>query len=147
MSNEDYEKIAHDLFVHDGEEEQTREYLNFITSSYQIPTGTEEKEEVKIEDLEDDEEEAYEMLSPAKIEVQRKVNKMEGITVSYQGVAETKDMYKTRTTILKKLYADKTAIPFESLEMVSFIINNKLWYNCKYDSTTEMFIERILSNL
>lgn len=138
-------EIVHDLFTHDGEEEQTREYLNFITTKYESQT----KEEViePPEDLEDEEEMAYEMLSPSKIEVQRKVKTMEGIKVSYQGVAETKSMYDTRIKILNNLYRIKTSIPFESLEMVSFIINNKLWYNCKYDTTTESFIERILSQL
>lgn len=147
MSKRDYERAKSMVFTHDGDEEQTRNYYNFDLSTYQIPEGTTKEEYPSPEDLEDDEERAYEMFSPSNIKIQNKLRIIESKTPTYQGVAETEEMYQTRKTILKNLQRIKKSIPFESLNMVSFIINNKLWYNSKYDSTTEAFIEKIINSM
>lgn len=145
MSKRDYQHAKSMVFTHDGDEEQTRDYYNFDLSSYQIPEGTDTEEYPSPEDLEDDEERAYEILSPPNMKVQNKLRIIESKAPIYHGIAETEEMYQTRKTILKNLRQIKQNIPFESLDMVSFIINNKLWYNSKYDSTTEAFIEKIIN--
>ncbi len=62
--------------------------------------------------------------------------------------SETSSMFRTRVDIARKLFENKknTGLidPIE-IDMVSRMINNKIWYNVKYDEVTEEYLKSLLS--
>ena len=67
---------------------------------------------------------------------------------SFKEDSETSSMFRTRVDIARKLFESKknTGLidPIE-IDMVSRMINNKIWYNVKYDEATEEYIKTLLN--
>ena len=65
----------------------------------------------------------------------------------FKQYSETKYMYESRKAIVKrleKLREKESVITQVELEMISRMINNKIWYNETYDETTESYLSYIL---
>jgi len=67
--------------------------------------------------------------------------------VLFKQYSETKYMFESRKAIVKrleKLREKEGVITRLELEMISRMINNKIWYNETYDETTESYLSYIL---
>jgi hypothetical protein len=64
--------------------------------------------------------------------------------------SETSSMFRTRVDIARKLFENKknTGLidPIE-IDMVSRMINNKIWYNVKYDEVTEEYLKSLINSI
>ena len=152
MSIEDYIKVEESLFA-DTEEEMDREYYENEVSEVDIPNPEEaskkfiEKygEEGVVEDyeeIEDDEEKAYESFSPVKMNNKKN---MEGPIVIDNIVkenAETDDMFNTRKILYDRILS-LGVYSVEECDVYSRVITNKLWYSVSYNDKVEKVVKRI----
>jgi len=61
--------------------------------------------------------------------------------------SETSYMFECRSLIvkrLKELRLELGALTMQDIEVISRMINNKIWYNVEYDKDSESFIKYIL---
>jgi hypothetical protein len=100
--------------------------------------------------LEDDEDVPVEPpieLNPA-LSGKTKLKSLPGYKdVLFKQYSETKYMYESRKAIIKRLEElrqETGVITRNELEMISRMINNKIWYNETYDETTESYLSYIL---
>jgi hypothetical protein len=62
--------------------------------------------------------------------------------------SETSYMFECRRYIverLKKLRLESGTLTLQEIEVISRIINNKIWYNVEYDKDSESYIKYIIS--
>lgn len=101
-----------------------------------------------LEDDEDQEVQPAVELNPEPVKVKSKLKSLPGYKdVLFKEYSETKYMYESRKAILKRLEKvrlESGVITRNELEMISRMINNKIWYNETYDETTESYISYIL---
>jgi len=153
MSVRDFEEVIDSLYADTGEAEN-RDYFEQEVGEVEIPDPEEASKEYlekhpedreTYEDLDDDDEKAFESFSPIKMNVQYKE---EPIFISniIKDSAESEDVFQTR----KILYEKIKKIPelgAEQSEIYSRIITNKLWFNMKYNNEVENTVKRILEYL
>jgi hypothetical protein len=71
-----------------------------------------------------------------------------GKEYDFKEYSETQYMFECRQKIsarLKLLRLEDGVLTTADIEVISRIINNKIWYNVTYDKDSELFIEYILS--
>jgi len=102
------------------------------------------------ENLADQEFEAEE-LQPTdvpEITKQKILKPLLGKEYDFKEYSETQYMYECRQKIyarLKTLRLEDGVLTTPEIEVISRMINNKLWYNVSYDKDSESFIAYILS--
>jgi hypothetical protein len=105
---------------------------------------------VSTKPLEDEED--LEVLPPIELNpVEKKQPKLKSLPgykeVLFKQYSETQYMYESRKAIIKRLETlreETGVITRNELEMISRMINNKIWYNETYDETTESYLSYIL---
>lgn len=145
MSQQDYRGAIDSLFSKLSDEENLDIY-NEINESELIPESTKDAAEyvdVPTEDQDDKLEENMIVSEP-------KVSKLVNLPVHkniFKESAEPNDMFETRLKIvnlLKNIQYDGRYLDPDSVNVLSRIINNKYWYNMKYDKSTEENISHIM---
>lgn len=148
MSEQDYIDVEESLFADTGEEEN-RDYYQEEANNYTLPDPKEASknyEKDEYENIDEDEENAYDSFSRERLDVQYK---NEPPIVFHNTIienAETENMFKTRKALLNKISKIKT-LSYENADLYSRIINNKLWYNMSYNKEVENTIIEIIESI
>jgi hypothetical protein len=100
--------------------------------------------------LEDQELVAKELLTTESQEIskQKFLKPTLGKEYDFKEDSETSYMFECRRNIverLKKLRTESGALTMQDIEVISRMINNKIWYNVEYDKESEDYIKYILS--
>lgn len=85
---------------------------------------------------------------PVKSSPQKFLKPLLGYTYNFKEFSETQYMFECRQKIvemLKTLRLESGVLTLPEIEVLSRIINNKLWFNVTYDKDTESFTSYILS--
>jgi hypothetical protein len=106
-------------------------------------------------DLEDQELEAMEVLpqineaiEPEKPKILKRLEPSTGFKYDFKEYSETKYMYDARIAILAKLEnlrLKSGVLTSQELQMISRMINNKIWYNVVYDKDSESYLKYIIN--
>ena len=103
------------------------------------------------ETLADQEFEAQELQPkeiPEKSPPQKFLKPLLSHSYDFKEFSETQYMFECRQKIverLKTLRLESGVLTISEIEVISRIINNKIWFNVEYDKDSESFISYILS--
>jgi len=104
-----------------------------------------------MEDVLQDQELVAKELIPTEIQEvskQKFLKPVLGKEYDFKEDSETSYMFECRRNIverLKKLRIETNALTMQDIEVISRMINNKIWYNVEYDKESESYIKYILS--
>jgi hypothetical protein len=148
MSEQDYIEVEDSLFASTGEEEN-RDYYQEEANNYTLPDPKEaskEYEKEEYENIEEDEENAYDSFSRERVNIQYKNEPPIVPKNNVMENAETENVYKTRMALFDRIVKIKS-LSYENAELYSRIITNKLWYNMEYNKEIENTIIEIFDNI
>ncbi len=103
------------------------------------------------EDVLEDQELVAEELIPTeteKVSKQKFLKPTLGKEYDFKEDSETSYMFECRQHIverLKELRLESGSLTLQDIEVISRMINNKIWYNVEYDKDSESYIKYILS--
>lgn len=154
MSVQDYIEVENSLFTDTGEGID-RDYYEQEVSEATIPDPEEASKKFiekygdegvkdEYENIDDDEEKAYELFSPIKMESNNNFKGPLVVNNIIKENAETDSMFETRKVIYNRIIM-LGIYSTEECDIYSRIITNKLWYNIIYSDKVEKNYKKIIS--
>jgi hypothetical protein len=156
MSIEDFADIEESLFA-ETYDNPDRDYFEIEASEVEIPDPEkaskeyiknhpelfEPEQQQREDELDYEEENAYEAFTPINLEIQKKFEVIENKNI-VKATAESNDMFKTRKLLYDRIKSSSN-LSLEQCDMYSRCLINKLWLGDKYKYNEE--IENILENI
>jgi hypothetical protein len=156
MSVQDYIEVEQTLFSDDAHEGDDIDYFEKEVSEVVIPDPEEASKKFiekfgsegvveEYENIDEDEENAYESFSPIKTDLSSSSGPIV-IGNIVKEKAETDNMFNTRQILYERIMKIG-AYSVEECDVYSRVITNKLWYNLSYSAKTEKVVKSILESI
>lgn len=153
MSQKDYD-LAYDTLFAEGLEDENREYYQETANGFEFPEPKKEDRVEEAANLEDSDEKAMETPSFSEdLTTNTKLKFLQPPKPIFRETTETQAIYNTRVQIAERLkkvrFASGTrqgVLDPDSIDVISRMINNKIWFNTSYGST-EKYLKEIIENI